>query len=75
MHARLSYHIVDKRKIVRDLSERRGDLAQHFSASAVWLEFPKRLEPRSEPILKRLDRFSEVARLAMMLDERRLVIE
>jgi hypothetical protein len=73
--ARLADHVVNERHVVDTLAQRRDRLADHLAGLAVGTEFERRLHPRPEPILKRLDMLAKVRRLAMMLFESRLMIE
>ena len=75
MHAGLADQIVNERHLIHDRAEVRHRLAEHLAALAVRLEVPHRLEPRTEPVLKRLHLLAKIARLAVPLDEFRLEVE
>ena len=74
MNPRRAHHVVDEGHPVDDITERRDGVGEHLAALPVGLEVPDRFEPRSEAVLKGLDRLAEVALLAVPLHELRLVV-
>jgi hypothetical protein len=60
MHARFADHVVHEGHVIRTSTERRHGLAEHLAALAVGFEFPHRLLPRPETVLKRLHLLAEV---------------
>ena len=75
MDARGADHVVDEGQLVSHIAESRDRLTEQFAAAAVGLEFPDWLEPRSQAILKGLNRLTEVALLAMVFDQGWLVVK
>ena len=75
MHAGLADHVVHKGHVIDTSTERRDDLAKPLAALAVGLELPHRFLPRAKAILKSLHLLAEIRLLAVVLDQRGLVIE
>ena len=70
-----SHQIVNPRNLVHHIAKRRDRLAEHLSGLPIRLKIPHRLEPRSEPVLKRLHMFAKITRLPVMLHKFRFEIE
>ena len=69
MDARLAGDIVDEGDVVNMRTEFGDGFTEHFSAVAVRLEVPHRLEPRAEAVLKGFDRLAECAWFTVIFDE------
>ncbi len=65
----LADHIMHERHVIGTDAQIGYDLTQHFAALTVRLELPDRFLPRPETILECFNRFSEIRRLAMPLDQ------
>jgi hypothetical protein len=59
MDARLADHVMDEGHIIDAVAQRRNRLADHLARLAVRAELERRLHPRPQPVLKRLDMQSQ----------------
>ncbi len=75
VHPRFSDNIVHESDLINDLTERRNDVAQHFTAFSVGLESPGTREARAGGALEKLDRLPRIPRGAVLLLEQRLMVE
>ena len=75
MNARLADHVVNESHLIDDLTQRRGHFGQMLAALAELLPRPRRGKRRPVPILKQLNLLTRIPRLAIPLDEFRLVVE
>src|SRR5260221_13840058 len=75
MHTSLTDHIVYKRHLIDDRTEVGNRFAQELSRLAVRFEFPDRLHPWPQTILKSFDMLAKIALLAVAFDQLGLEIK